>query len=119
MKIKDLIGYKLLRANEKEIIIGKDNSYYTLYIEDDEGDCCGYNEITASFDTKENPVITDITFEKNEEGDGEQAKITFFGLNKQIGTIETYSSSGSGWNYGACVTICCKALNLEEIISQW
>ena len=125
MKLKDLIGYRLEKINDEEIIISKNDKLYVLKFEEDEGDCCGYNELETTLLISDNnkPIITNIEYEdisENEDwGDNETIKITFFGENKVIATLKSKSSSGSGWNYGACVTVKCKELNIDEVISQW
>lgn len=125
MKIKDLIGYRLEKINNEEIIISKNDKLYELKIEQDDGGCCGYNDLETTLLISDNskPVITNIEYEditKNEDwGDSETIKITFFGENKEIATIKSKSSSGSGWCYGACVTVKCKELSMNEVISQW
>ena len=119
MKLKDLIGYKLISANEKQLIVEKDNNRYVLLINDDYGDCCGYNTIKTHFDLRVNPVITNVVVTKNDTGEEEEGRVVFFGPEKTLGIIETSSSSGSGWCYGACVSISCRKLKLQETISQW
>lgn len=124
MKIEDLIGYQLLKIDNEQIIVSKDNKQYVLTIEADEGDCCGYNEIKTQLfikdNSKNNPIITKVEIERfGRDYDGDEAKITFYGLNKKLATIDSRSSSRSGWNYGACVTIVCKELNLKEEITSF
>lgn len=125
MKLKDLIGYRLEKINDEEIIISKNDKLYVLKIQQDEGDCCGYNELETILLISDNnkPIITNIEYEDISENEGcgynETIKITFFGENKEIATIKSTSSSGSGWCYGACVTVKCKELNINEVISQW
>lgn len=125
MKLKDLIGYKLEKINNEHIIVSKDDKLYILQIVRDEGDCCGYNDLETKLliDEHNKPVITDIDYTKTKDADGwgecDSVKITFFGGNKQIAEISSLSSSGSGWSYGACVTIKCKELNIDETITQW
>ncbi len=125
MKLKDLIGYKLEKINNNEIVISNDNKLYILKFEEDEGDCCGYNELetTLLIDGKNKPIITNVKYEDVSEedkwGESEIIKITFFGENKEIANIKSKSSSGSGWCYGACVTVNCKELHIHETISSW
>ena len=124
MKLKDLIGYRLEKINDEEIIISKNDKLYVLKIQQDEGDCCGYNELETTLLISDNnkPIITNIEYEdisKYEDWGDNTIKITFFGENKEIATIKSKSSSGSGWYYGACVTVKCKELNINEVISQW
>lgn len=123
IKLKNLIGYKLENIDDKEIIVSKDNKQYVLKFEKYEGDCCSYNILKTNLLIDENnkPVITNIKIEEEQSGkyNGCGIVITFFGENKQIATIESCSSSGSGWCYGACVSIKCKELNIDEIITEW
>lgn len=124
IKLKNLIGYKLENIDDEKIIVSKDNKQYVLKFEENEGDCCGYNELKTNLLIDENnkPVITNIKIEEKQLGkydDGYGIVITFFGENKQIATIDSYSSSGSGYCYGACVSIKCKELNIDEIITEW
>jgi hypothetical protein len=125
-----LIGAQLLEINDSEIIVKKDNQLYTITIDEDYGDCCGYNEVKTTLlvdleNTKNNPVITNIEYDcdvSSIEGEitcGDCTKITFFGLDKDLATLESASYSESGWQYGACVTLICKELNIDETISQW
>lgn len=119
--LEKLIGATLEEITEKHIKVKKDDKEYTLDIYDCEGDCCGYNEITANLlvDGKSKPVITNITREDEEGAESSSCRLTFFGLYKPIATLDTYSSSGSGWAYGACVSIECSALDIDEILSEW
>ena len=124
MKLKDLIGYQLVSINSEEIVVRKDDKEYTLYIIDDEGGCCGYNDITTELlidnaEVKRNPIITNVEIDEYEQDDGSKAKLTFFGEYKPIAVVDTYSSSGSGWCYGACVTIECEILGINDTLSAW
>ena len=125
MKLKDLIGYKLEKIDNEVIIVSKNNQLYVLKFKEDYGDCCGYNELQTNLLIDENnkPIITKVEYEdiseEDEFGESEIMKITFLGENKEIANIKSKSSSGSGWNYGACVTIKCKELNIDEKISSW
>lgn len=129
MKIKDLIGYQLVQIDDDKIIIKKDDKLYVLKIEEDYGGCCGYTEIKTHLlidenEIEKNPIITNIEYENtNKEQvtwfDGNSIRITFYGNDKQLANVESLSSSGSGWCYGACVTIKCKELNIDEIITEW
>lgn len=124
MTIKDLVGYQLISMTEEKIVVQKNGITYTLMIVEDEGDCCGYNEITAQlyFDENNlthNPVITNVKVTSKEVGDANEVEITFFGEVKVIAELTSMSSSGSGWQYGACVSIVCKDIDLNETISEW
>jgi hypothetical protein len=124
MTIRDLIGYQLISINPEEIVIRKDDKEYTLHIIDDGGDCCGYNDITTELlidnaEVKRNPIITNVEIDECEDDYGSKAKLTFFGEYKPIAVVDSYSSSGSGWCYGACVTIECKMLGINDTLSAW
>lgn len=125
MELKDLIGYKLEKINDEEIIVSKENQLYTLKFEENEGDCCGYNKLETNLliDEKNKPIITNVKYKdisgETTFGDDDTIEITFFGENKEIAKIKSMSSSGSGWCYGACVTIKCKELNINETLSEW
>lgn len=121
MKLKDLIGYRLINIDEKGITIENENKQYFIEIEEDEGDCCGYNciETKLLISEKDNPIITSVEEIIDENNDGSSKRITFYGTNKKIATLNSLSSSGSGWTYGACVTIKCNELNIKEILTSY
>lgn len=128
MICKDLVGYHLVDIDDTHIIVKKGDTEYVLRIMEDYGDCCGYNEITTKLFVSEtelglNPIITNVEIDKSETErgwtDGESCKLTFFGGYKPLAVVDTYSSSGSGWCYGACVSICCEVLGLNEELSSW
>lgn len=122
-----LIGMQLIGWDDgKKILTVKDRSklFDLVFDDSDEGDCCGYNVFFAELFTSEedlaqNPIITRVEVEKNVECDEEKAKITFFGGAKKLLKLESLSSSGSGWTYGACVTVRCKAMELDEVVTEW
>lgn len=126
MTIKELIGFQLVSITDKRILVRKDDALWLLQIAEYEGDCCGFNEIEARLlvddaDTSRNPVITDVNVVKSNDGwnEGERCEVTFFGECKPLATLNTYSGSGSGWQYGACVRLICKPLELDETLSSW
>lgn len=123
MEITDLIGYQLVDLNEKEIIVQKNGKRFSIEIDDDFGDCCGYNVIRAhlyiSSEVKRNPIITDIYKENEDTGYNNRCCITFFGEEETLAKLYTESSSGSGWCYGAAVTLKCKDLKINEVLSEW
>lgn len=119
--LKELIGAKLISIDTERIIVEKDNTQYIIDIIDDGGDCCGYNEINAKLLITDNskPIITKITTEESDNYDGDSCNITFFGEYKPIAELDSFSYSGSGWGYGACVTLECKALDIDTLITSW
>lgn len=126
MNIKDLVGFQLVGINDSCITVRKNNEQYTLDIDEDYGGCCGYNEIETKLlvtdeELERNPIITDIIFDSSDRDKsyGDSMKITFFGEVKPLATLDSFSSSGSTWMYGACVSIKCKAIDLDEVITEW
>lgn len=124
MNIQDLIGYQIINLTNDYLTIQKNNKEYTICFERDEGYCCGFNEIENTlyidFDNpKNNPVITNIAYDKNDCGNESTLKITFFGLDKIIAEVNSLSSSGSGYCYGACVYAQCSELNINECLTDW
>lgn len=122
--LKNLVGFQLIDLTEDRILVrSPGGKVYTLFIEDDEGDCCGFNEITTTLkikrNSKTNPIITKVSISNKDEGAGERCYVTFYGDSKTLGTIDAYSSSGSGWSYGANVTVSCSPLSLLEVLSSW
>ena len=122
--LKDLVGFQLVDLTKEKILVrSPQGEIYTLFIEDDEGDCCGFNQIDTFLsiekNSKNNPIITRVSIHNSELGEGEECEVTFYGDSKILGLIDTCSSSGSGWNYGANVTVRCSPLSLLEILSSW
>lgn len=124
MTCKDLIGYQLVSIDDSKIVVRKGDTEYTLNIEECPGDCCGYNDIVTKLlisDTElnRNPVITNVEITNEVDGHGESGRIAFFGEYKPMAVVDTYSSSGSGWAYGAFVWVYCDALKINEEVSSW
>lgn len=119
--LEKLIGAKLIEINDEYIEVEKNGKTYFIDIEDEPGDCCGYNDISTKLllDDISKPIITNIKTECNDEAEGDECLITFFGEYKPIAELHSFSYSGSGWGYGACVTLKCKKLNIEETITNW
>lgn len=124
MKLKDLVGYQLVSIDDAKIIVKKGNRKYEIVIRNDPGECCGYNDIKTQLyfdkeDNKRNPVIIDVD-EKFDSGNYDNScSITFIGEYGNLGKIDSLSSSGSGWCYGATVTLISDKLGIKEIISAW
>lgn len=122
---KNLIGARLVEINNEGFTIKMNNGNLQHFIfEEDPGDCCGYSEVTTKLlidknDLRTMPAITNVEWIKGEEGEGEAAIITLFGINKQLAEIDSYSSSGSGWCYGSTMSVRCKETGEEEIITSW
>lgn len=125
MKLEELIGFQLVSINNDAIIVKKNEKEYSIKFEKYEGDCCGYNDLETELliekNSNNNPIITNVkTNDVNAPyGDGEAVEIIFYGANKQLAKINSLSSSGSGWCYGATVIVKCKELNIEETITSW
>lgn len=118
-----LIGSQILTMTNDKIVVAKDGTNYTLYIRDYSDDCCGFNEIQTVLNYGENradnPIITNIVREIDNDDRRSSCKVTFYGDSKAIGTIDAYSSSVSVWEYGAYVTVECEALGIDETLSAW
>jgi len=122
--LEQLIGAELIEITPQHIIVDKDGERYEINIDDDGGDCCGYNEIETHLLVSEHsrPVITSVKVDDESSacgGWGDAARLTFFGESKPIAEIESLSSSGSGWGYGATVTLICDPLHINHILSSW
>lgn len=127
MKIKmleKLIGAQLIELNRRGFVVRKDGELIRFSFIEDYGNCCGFNRIeTHLFISKDelrrNPIITNIQEDGTRGNDSSNLIITFFGEEKQIAKIDTMSSSGSGWGYGAFVSLRCLKTEEEEILTQW
>lgn len=123
--ITDLVGCQLVSIDDKNIVVKKGERTYELDIVDQPISCCGYNRINTQLlisgdELERNPIITNVESHTDLVGGYAQScLVTFFGEAKPLAELSTYSSSGSGWCYGACVTVRCKQLRLEETLSQW
>lgn len=122
--LNGLVGASLVELNERRFVVNKDDMLICFTFEEDSGSCCGFNEITTNlFISKEelhrNPIITSIETERGADNHEDRLVITLFGEQKQLAEIESISSSGSGWNYGATVTLRCLKTNEEEILTSW
>lgn len=123
--INELIGAQLISfGKDKFKVKTAKGKVRTFVLDEDEGDCCGYNEVVATLlinkkELANNPIITDIKESDTEEDDGNRHILTLVGISKPLAEINSYSSSGSGWCYGACVTLECKETRLSKILSSW
>lgn len=123
-----LIGMQLVEwDDDKKILTVKDGEKLLdlVFDDSDEGDCCGYNEFFAELlvsdrELSRNPVITNVEVLHNGDCDDcDKAEITFFGEARKLLCIESLSSSGSGCCYGACVSVKCDVIGLEELVTSW
>lgn len=133
--LKDLVGYRLMSLNKNGFTVmhPETGHQYRFNIHENDGDCCGYNEIKTTFhmnitkkkakrlhlDINTAPAITKVEYLRDDSGEEDYCMITFFGLDKELGIIESTSSSGSGWGYGATVTVLCHELDFEETITSY
>lgn len=123
--LENLIGSKLVSFNEKGFSVILPNGERRDFVfGEDYGDCCGYNELLAELlisadELSNNPVITNIEKIDTSGSDDDSIKIVFFGEVKKIAEINSLSSSGSGWCYGACVWVTCKQINESEILTTY
>jgi hypothetical protein len=121
----ELIGAQLISfGKDKFKVKTAKGKVKTFVLDEDEGDCCGYNEVVSTLliskkELANNPIITDIKETDDEEDDGNRHILTLVGVSKPLAEINSYSSSGSGWCYGACVTLECKETRLSKILSHW
>ena len=122
--LNGLVGASLVELNERRFIVNKDDMLICFTFEEDEGSCYGFNEITTNlFISKEelhrNPIVTSIQTKRVAGNDEDRLIITLFGEQKQLAEIESMSSSGSGWGYGATVTLHCLKTNEKEVLTSW
>ena len=122
---KELIGAQIIAVHEKGFAVRTTNgAIHSFLVEEDEGDCCGYNtwDLKVFRDNiKRNPIITNIQWD---EDDGESsnehtAHITLFGEYAPLVQLDSLSSSGSGWSYGATVTLRCVETDEQYIVTAW
>lgn len=122
--LEKLIGAQIVKVNESSIEVKIDEEVHVLEIDTDYGSCCGYAEFETNLLYSEgdvrNPVITNVEL-VTKEGvyECDQTIITFYGESKELANIESEAGSGSGWTYGACVTLRCKTLNIDETLAEW
>ena len=128
MKFNNLVGFQLVDLNDDVMIVKKEDKTYALEFDCDYGSCCGYAQIKNSLLIDEsvitrNPVITKIENKSSRNNDSDYYEdnvlITLFGEYKPIAEIEARAGSGSGWHYGAAVTVMCKPLEIDEEIISW
>lgn len=120
-----LIGSKLISFdNDGFSVILPNGEQRDFAFDEDYGDCCGYNELSTELlisadELSNNPIITNIEKTDTSECDEDSVKIAFFGECKKIAEVNSLSSSGSGWCYGACVWVTCKQTNEKETITSY
>lgn len=127
MNLNELIGAQLIAFHDKGFTVKMPGGKKRHFVYDEDyGDCCGYNELSTELFfskkgglAKHNPVITNVTWENHNIDEGNAITVTFYGVNNAIAKVESYSSSGSGWQYGACVTLRCIETKETKVLSKW
>lgn len=124
--LEELFGAQILEIDtiDDEFSVKLRNGEIRHYeIIEDEGDCCGFNDFDILLIDKEefakNPIITNIAEERSDNGNSDVLRLTFFGGHKAIAEINSLSSSGSGWCYGACVTLRCRETGEEYGLTSY
>ena len=119
-----LIGARLVTADDTGFeVVASNDKRYRFNFESYEGDCCGYNTISSHLliedESEQNPRITKISHTITDDRYSQSCEITFFGISKPIYTAAIESGSGSGWYYGATVSLTCKECDFDEILTSW
>lgn len=123
--LKNLIGAQIVSIHESIMVVRLNNQLHTLELIVDKGECCGFANFTMNLLYKEgdirNPIITNIetTQKKGAFGCSEILVVTFYGEHKELAKIESEAGSGSGWHYGAAVSLHCTTLGMEEKLVYW
>lgn len=122
--LKKLIGSQIVSVNESTIKIRTPQGEIRhLDIVEDKGDCCGFNDWTIKIfedEIQRNPVITNVVLQSDGScGEEDTATLTFFGEYAPMVEVDSLSSSGSGWCYGACVEIVCRETTERNTITVW
>ena len=123
--LENLIGSQIINVGDDNFTVRtQQGENRTFRIIEDEGDCCGYNnwgiQIFNKDEIDRNPIITKVVDTgEQEDGDAVIRYITLFGEYAPLVEINSLSSSGSGWAYGACVTLLCEEIKTEETITRW
>lgn len=125
MAFDKLIGAQIVSVGISHITLKKDGILYELELESDGGDCCGYGDFETHMyyeeDSERNPIITNVVLNEAEGtyGYGSSATLTFYGEDKELAEVEASAGSGSGWQYGAWVSISCSKLDIDEMLASW
>ncbi|MCP1159303.1 hypothetical protein [Bacillus infantis] len=121
--LENLIGAQILNITDDCIEVKKGDEIFKLEITSEGGDCCGYADFTTNLlyspNDLRNPIITNVIRVDEDNGWQDSSVITFYGESKPLATIESNAGSGSGWNYGAFVSLHCKALDIDETLASW
>lgn len=128
MKIfNNLIGARLVSINNDGFSVRLENGDMRHFeFEEDPGDCCGFSNVYTKLlidekDLANAPAITNVEIQEDdgETTDEDSLRVTLFGVNRTLATIDSVSSSGSGWCYGSTMTVRCKETGQEEVITAW
>lgn len=133
--LQRIIGSQLIGETSSGLLFKKDDKVFELEIDTYNGDCCGYAEFNKTLfisdsEPYRNPVITKVDYSNSatdyrdpRDSDWdigcETCEVTLFGENAEIAKISAIAGSGSGWKYGACVSVECPILGIREIIAGW
>lgn len=120
-----LIGAQIASLSEDAIVVqDKNGETFNISFYTDNGDCCGYANISKTLffkpNNENNPVITNWTYDERRYG-SQTVILTLYGLNKPLAEYEFECGSGSGWCYGATITAMCTLKNelKETEICGW
>ncbi len=120
-----LIGAQVVTLSKDEIVVkNKNGETFDISFYTDDGDCCGYANITKELffepNDKNNPIITNWEWEEQESG-SQTVILTLYGLQKLLAEYEFECGSGSGWCYGATIiAMCCLENKVQETeICRW
>lgn len=125
MKLQEtLIGAQIISVNEQGFAIKTPNgNIRTFVVTEDYGDCCGYNNWNLKIfeeNISRNPIITKVEWvEGDDAAEADTATITLFGEYAPLVCLDSESSSGSGWCYGACVTLQCVETAQNFLITSY
>lgn len=120
-----LIGAQIVTLSKDEIVVrNKDGEMFNISFYADNGDCCGYANITKQLffepNNENNPIITDLKWDERRYG-SQTVILTLYGVNRLLAEYEFECGSGSGWCYGAAITAMCTLEDeiKEEKICRW
>ena len=87
-----LIGAQVLTLNEDKIVVkDKNGETFDISFEADDGECCGFTDITKELffepNNKNNPIITGWNLSDEGGWDGCRVRLTLFGLKKAFSQI--------------------------------